>query len=213
MQLNKIKHLRWLYEIRVVLGADFLKGGYMKVFIAGLTGTGKSTIAESVANKLKLKYFRSSMLFREFAGKDTKTIGWWEKEGLNFIKERADSDIDEKFDKYLLDLADREENFVIDSWTLPWLYKEQGLKILLTCPADVRVNRVMTRDSISLDAAKKSVAEKDHKTRLLFLQKYAFDITKELNVFDLIINTQYLSKDDEIKLICEYAKKYKEFFE
>ena len=48
------------------------------------------------------------------------------KRWSKLLEERINTDVDEQFDKYLLDLLDKEDNFIIDSWTMPWLYKEQA---------------------------------------------------------------------------------------
>jgi CMP/dCMP kinase len=184
----------------------------LKIFIAGLSGTGKSTIAEQVAKKFKLKYYPSSLLFRKFAGKDVETNGWWEKEGLNFVNEREGSDIDEQFDKYLLNLIDTNPDFVIDSWTLPWLYKEEGLRIFLKAPFEVRVNRVVERDELTYAQIKEGVARKDKLTRAIYMKKYMFDITKDHNIFDFVINTEYFNKKEITKLVFNIVKKYRDYF-
>jgi predicted cytidylate kinase len=184
----------------------------MKVLIAGLTGTGKTTLAKNIAGKFKLKFMPSSSLFREFANQNTSEQGWWTRAGLKFIKERLNSDFDERFDKYLLELVDSEDDFIIDSWTMPWLYKEEALRIYLTAPFDERVNRIMLRDNHDFDSAKSSVLAKDTETKMIYLQKYQFDIVKDLNVFDLIINTQYLNEKQITDLVCDFVKSYKEYF-
>jgi len=185
----------------------------VKVFISGLTGTGKNTIAKELASKLGLKYYECSWLLKEFTGMNVRSDGYHEVRGKEAIEKRLKSNLDEKFDKHLMDIVDNEDDFVLDSWTMPWLYKEEALRILLTAPYDVRVKRVMIRDKVDLDGAKQIVKAKDAESKLVYLQKYTFDITKDWNVFDLIVNTQYLTKEDEIKLILEYTKKYKNFFE
>ena len=185
----------------------------MKIFVAGLTGTGKSSLSSKLAKKFDIEYLPSSMYFRKFIGKDTNTNGWWtHSEGLEFMKERLDSDFDERFDKYLLNIIDEKEDFVIDSWTLPWLYKEEGLRILLTTPFEIRVQRVMLRDDLDYDDAKISVKQKDYMTKMIYLKKYGFDILKDRNIFDLVVNTQYLTEKEVFSFIAKYVSKYENFF-
>jgi len=185
----------------------------MKVFIAGLTGTGKNTVAKAVAKKFKLKNYESSVLFKDYVGRDFRTNGYWGKSTKDILKTRIDSDIDEKFDKHLFNIIDMTDEFVVDSWTMPWLYKEEALRVLLTCPFDIRVKRVMGRDNQNFEDTKKVVKEKDIISKMVYLQKYGFDITKDINIFDLIVNTRYLNGNDISKYVCDYVKKYKEFFE
>jgi len=181
--------------------------------ICGLTGTGKSTIAKAIAEAMNYEYLPSSVLFREFAGIDKKTAGFWtHKEGQEFIEERLKSDIDEQFDKYLLDLIDKKDNFVIDSWTMPWLYKEPCLKIYLKCPFSVRINRVMLRDKLNEEDAKNAVKKKDQDTRKIYLQKYFFDIFKDIEDFDLVLNTQYFDAKGAILYVLNYVKTVEKYY-
>lgn len=186
----------------------------MKIMICGLTGTGKSTIAKAIAEATGMKYISSSKLFRDFAGKDVNKGQefWAQKDGQNFLEERINTDVDEQFDKYLLDLLDKEDNFIIDSWTMPWLYKEQALRICLRAPFGVRVNRVMLRDKLSEADARSAIKKKDSDTRKIYMQKYLFDINKDLESFDLIINTQYFDSKAIILYVLNYVKTFEKYY-
>ncbi len=187
----------------------------MKIMICGLTGTGKSTIAKAISEAMGYEYLASSKLLREFAGKDTKKGQefWAEKEGQEFLDSRYNSSIDEEYDKYLLDLMDKKDDFIIDSWTMPWLYNNDNvLKIYLKCPFSIRVNRVMLRDKLKEQDAKTMVKKKDSDTRKIFLQNYCFDITKDLDKFDLVINTQYFDSKAVILYILNYVKTFEKYY-
>ncbi|PIU22417.1 MAG: hypothetical protein COT14_01295 [Candidatus Diapherotrites archaeon CG08_land_8_20_14_0_20_30_16] len=186
----------------------------MKVMICGLTGTGKSTIAKAIAEAMNYEYISISKLLREFAGKDSKQNGYWtHKEGLEFNDERLKTDIDEKFDKYLLNIIDKKDDFVIDSWTMPWLYNEPSLKIYLKCPFGVRTNRIMLRDKLTEEDAKSAVRKKDGDNKKIYLTKYAFDITKDFEPFDLMISTQYFDAKGIILYILNYVKTVEKYYQ
>ena len=187
----------------------------MKIFICGLNGTGKSTIAKSIAEAMNIKYISSSKLFRDFAGKDVNKGQefWAQKEGQNFLDERLNTDIDEQFDKYLLDILDKEDDFIIDSRTMPWLYNnDKALRIYLRSPFSVRVNRVMFRDKLTEEQAKIAVKQRDTIDRKIYLQKYLFDINKDLENFDLVINTQYFDSKAVILYILNYVKTFEKYY-
>jgi len=182
--------------------------------ICGLTGTGKSTIAKAIAEAMDYEYISSSKLFRKFAGLDHDKKGFWtHKDGLEFNDKRLTSDIDEKYDKYLLDIVDKKENFVIDSWTMPWLYNEPALRIYLKCPFGIRASRIMLRDKLKEDDAKVAVKKKDTDTRKIYLTNYTFDVTKDLEPFDLIINTQYFDARGIILYILNYVKEVEKYYQ
>lgn len=186
----------------------------MRIFICGLTGTGKSTVAKAVAEALGYEYMSSSAMLREFAGVGGEDHTWWSlKGGKEFMGERLKSDLDEKFDKYLLDVVDEKDNFVMDSWTMPWLYKDQALRIYLKCPFSVRASRVMFRDKLSEEDAKQAVKQKDTDTRKIYMQNYCYDVAKDTEDFDLIVNTQYFDIKGVILFVLNYVKTVEKYYE
>lgn len=181
--------------------------------ICGLTGTGKSTISKAVASALNYEFLQSSHMFREFAGIDKKSMGFWtHKEGQEFTESRLKSDVDERFDKYLLNLIDSKDNYVIESWTMPWLYNDVALRIYLKAPFSVRVNRVMFRDKLKEEDAKIAVKMKDSETRKIYLQKYCFDINKDIENFDLVLNTQYFDTKTIVLYVLDFVKMVEDYY-
>ena len=94
-------------------------------------------------------------------------------------------------------------NVIIDSWSLPWLYSG-GIKIYLMAPLGIRAARVAQRSRLSLSMAREIVAEKDSDTRKLFKKIYGFDIVRDMNVFDLKINTTNLTKNQIEKTATQF---------
>ena len=170
------------------------------ICISGMTGSGKSTVAKRLADKYGLGYFSGGNALRVLAqeeGYDSDVRGWWESpEGLNFLKQRmGDPAFDKRIDKKLLELA-AEGNVVLDSWTMPWLLKEESFKVWLEASPQVRAKRVVTRDSISVEEALKALTEKDERTRQIYKSLYGFDLGHDLTPFNLVLATDELDPDD-----------------
>ncbi len=181
-----------------------------------MTGTGKSTVAKAISEAMVYEYMSSSRMFREFAGLDSTTNGWWtHPEGQKFLEKRlkSESDIDERFDKHLLDVIEEKDNFVIDSGTMPWLYKDQALRIYLKAPFSVRASRVMFRDKLSEEDAKQAVKQKDTDTRKIYMQNYCYDVAKDTEDFDLIVNTQYFDIKGVILFVLNYVKTVEKYYQ
>ena len=175
------------------------------ICISGMTGSGKSTVAKRLAEKYGLGYFSGGNALRSLAqeeGYDSDVRGWWETaEGLNFLKQRmGNPTFDKKIDDKLLELA-AEGNFVLDSWTMPWLLKE-GFKVWLEASPQVRAKRVVTRDSISVKEALKALTEKDERTRQIYKSLYGFDLGHDLTPFNLVLATDELDPDDVFYAVC-----------
>lgn len=169
------------------------------ICISGMTGSGKSTVAKRIAERYGLKYFSGGDALRVLAqdeGYDSDVTGWWEtNEGLDFLKQRmGDPAFDKKIDEKLMELA-KGGNVVLDSWTMPWLFK-CGFKVWLEASTEVRAKRVLNRDSISAEEALKALTEKDERTRQIYKNLYGFDLGNDLTPFDLVLATDELDPDD-----------------
>jgi cytidylate kinase len=170
------------------------------ICVSGMTGSGKSTVAKRLADRYNLEYFSGGNAMKALAkeeGYDSDIRGWWESpEGLDFLKKRmGDPVFDKKIDQKLLDLASK-GNVVLDSWTVPWLLKEDGFKVWLESSPQARAKRVVNRDRISFEEALQALTEKDACTRQIYNDLYAFDLGHDLTPFNLVLATDDLDPDD-----------------
>ncbi|HDQ06288.1 MAG TPA: cytidylate kinase [Candidatus Bathyarchaeota archaeon] len=175
------------------------------ICISGMTGSGKSAVAKRLADKYGLGYFSGGNALKALAqeeGYNSDVTGWWEtEEGLRFLQQRlGDPAFDRRIDAKLLELAEQ-GNVVLDSWTVPWLLKE-GFKVWLEASPQVRAERVMNRDSISIEEAVKAMAEKDERTRQIYKNLYGFDLGNDLSPFNLVLVTDELEPDEVFQAVC-----------
>ncbi|MBI4152499.1 cytidylate kinase family protein [Candidatus Woesearchaeota archaeon] len=182
------------------------------VILFGFSGSGKSTIANLVGEKYGLRVVHPSGILRDlYEGKDVDigntryNTGFWEsEEGVRLFKNRLDEEepLDVVSDRILLEEV-KNGNVVIDSWSLPWL-TDASPKIYLKADLKLRARRVAERSRISYEKALEIVAMKDEETRNLFWRLYGFDIKHDLEVFDLVVNTEDLARDAVFKIVCCY---------
>jgi cytidylate kinase len=175
------------------------------ICIAGLTACGKSTAARRLAEKFNLKYASGGTALKEAAlkmGYKASDRGWWESaEGMRFLRHRArDPEMDKRIDNYLLKLAER-GNIVLDSWTMPWLSR-RGFKIWLEVSAEERVRRLVGRDGITDNEARKVIEEKDDRTKQIYNRLYGFKLGEDYSPFDLVLDSERLSTDEVFDVLC-----------
>ena len=176
------------------------------ICVTGMTGSGKSTVAKRLAAKYGLDYFSGGNALKELAqdeGYASDVNGWWETaEGLKFLEQRmGDPAFDKRIDEKLLQMAEQ-GNVVLDSWTVPWLLKEDGFKIWLEASPQVRAKRVVTRDDISIEEALEALTKKDERTQQIYKNLYGFDLGHDLSPFNLVLATDELEPDEVFHAVC-----------
>lgn len=164
-----------------------------------MTASGKSTVARRIAEKYRLRFCSGGDALKALAieaGYKPQISGWWEsEEGLKFLQQRLhDSDFDKKVDAKLLGYA-KHGTVVLDSWTMPWLFKG-GFKIWIDASKTIRVKRLAKRDGISLKEALKVLEEKEETTKTIYKRLYGFCLGEDLSPFDLILDTDELNADE-----------------
>lgn len=176
----------------------------MIILICGFSASGKSYLVNSIAKKINYRYIHTSDILNQFAnGIPEKKIaidntkmnkGWYEFSGLDKKRDK-DYNLDKKLDKFLINLVKKQDNLILDSWTLPYLVKDNPkiIKIWLDATETERAKRLSIRDKITYKEAQKILKEKDDFSKKHFKKLYGFTLGKDKNVFDLVINTNSVS--------------------
>jgi cytidylate kinase len=170
----------------------------MIIAISGLHGTGKSVVGKAVAEHFGLAYYSTGLLFRSIA----------KEQGLSLeqLSKRAEKDrtIDNTIDYRIKQLA-LKGNCVLDNQLSPYLLKDiVEFSVLLTCDKNIRINRMMERDTEELDAKRYETELREKSERKRFLEYYGIDIANSeviKNTFNLILDTTNLSIQEVITKI------------
>ena len=181
------------------------------ICICGMTGCGKSTVAERLAEKYGLRYISGGDALKDLAaeaGYEVDGRGWWESdEGMSFFEERmADPEFDRMADHKLLERA-RAGGVILDSWTMPWLF-DGGFKIWLEASEAARASRLAGRDRMPAEDALKVLREKDERTRSIYGKLYGFRLGEDFSPFDMIFDVSLLGADEVFETVCLVVYKW-----
>jgi len=190
----------------------------MIILICGFSASGKSHLVDYIAKQFNYRYVHTSDILNQFAqgisenkiqiDNTKRNSGWYEFSGLD-TKRKNNHNLDKKLDKFLIKLVKTKDNFVLDSWTLPYLVKDNPniLKIWLSATEKVRAKRLSLRDKITYTQAHKLLKEKDKFSKEHFQKLYGFILGKDRGVFDLVINTTPLTIKGVEKKTTVFLKK------
>lgn len=170
----------------------------MIITISGNAGSGKDTIAELLAKKLKLKLIRGTLrVFSREKGIDimdfereyTKNSDYWDK----------------KLDEWQKEEVKKTGNCVLVSMLGAYHVSQADLKIWLYAKDKIRAQRIARRDDIPRKEALAYLRERDEFFREKTKRIYAIDFWAP-KFYDLRIDTSDLTPEEIVAKIIKKVK-------
>ncbi|MBQ2613253.1 MAG: AAA family ATPase [Methanobrevibacter sp.] len=153
----------------------------MIITIGGLAGTGTTTAAQLLSEKMGIDYISAGYVFREMAREHNMSV-------LEFSAfAEGNDDIDKEIDKRQAELAKSADNLIVEG-RLSAYFVEADLKLWLVTPFDIRSSRIAERESKSVDVASEEIISREKSEALRYKDIHNIDISN-MSIYDLIINT------------------------
>lgn len=187
-----------------------MKPNIRNITISGRIGSGQTTLATHLANKLEWKLLEGGELFEKIH----KELNLSELE-VNQRPDNFDLEYEDKIKKMLRD----QENQIIQSHLAG--FDAQGIdgvfKILLVCEdedgkdkIDIRIDRLVNSRGFSIDQAKEEAVVREKRNLDKWRRLYANNDKNWVNwdkkYYDLVINTYSHNPDQTLKIALEALK-------
>ena len=175
----------------------------MIITISGLAGSGKSTIAKLLSEKIKYKYVSVGNIFRECAKKKHLSL----EDFLKQVEENPETD--KEIDKKIFENA-KKDNIIIEGRLIGIFAKKNdidSLRVWLNTDEKTRINRIAKRDNIYYDEALKNVKMREVSDSYRYKKIYDVDIN-DLSYYSLIIDTTALTPEQIINVIIDKWNEY-----
>jgi len=168
------------------------------VTVSGPHGSGKSTYAAKLAGSLALRHVSAGMLFRKLAEEKKVSLEKFQEMAA------ADPSIDRLVDERTM-LEAESDDVVVDGQLAGWVLKEiSDLRILLTAPLVVRLERIAARDRISLEEARRQTLHREAVQAERYRKHYGFSVD-DWSIYHLILDTSFGSIEDTAKILLAAA--------
>lgn len=170
----------------------------MIITVSGPHGTGKSTYAARLAEALHIRHLSAGALFRKIA-KERKI-------SLEELGEKAleDPSIDKLVDARTIAEA-KKGDLVVDGQLAGWVLKDRSdLRIYLTAPENVRLERIAKRDKVTLDEARVQTEQRESVQRERYFRHYGFQV-EERSIYHVVLDTSLGSIEDTAKVLVSAA--------
>ncbi len=179
--------------------------GIKNITISGRIGAGATTVARKLSEKLRWNLLEGGDLFEKI-----------HKElGVNQVDVLARPDsFDLAYEAKIKEILETKTHCIIQSHLAG--FDAQGIdgvfKILIICrdeegddKADIRIDRLMNRDGISIEEAKHEILEREKQNLEKFRRLYANNdkawVYWDKKYYDLIVNTYSHNKEETLNIV------------
>ena len=170
----------------------------MIITVSGPHGTGKSTYAARLAQALGIRHVSAGSLFRRIAKERKLSL---EELGKNALE---DPSIDKLVDERTI-LEANKGSVVVDGQLAGWILKERtDLRIYLTAPEEVRLERIAKRDKVTLQDARRQTEQRESVQRERYSRHYSFQV-EDRSIYQLVLDTSLGTIDDTAKVLISAA--------
>jgi len=168
------------------------------ITIGGLPGSGTTTVAKILKEKLGLPYVYAGDMFREMA----KEYGMTLAEFSSYCERHPE--IDRELDKkqeLILALG----NVILEGRLAGWISYRNNIpafKIWLECDEDERIRRVVEREGGEFEDVKKQIREREKSEKKRYMDFYGIDMG-DLSIYDVVIDTTSIPPQKVVEKIIE----------
>jgi len=173
----------------------------MKITIGGLSGTGKTTLGRSVAERLGVPFTSSGDIFRKEA--DLRGLSLLDMHLLA----KQNPDIDRAIEDRAGHYGATHDAFVFDG-RLAWYKIPDSYKICVICDDATRLERIRVRDSekkrINLDteSVREETFGREAEMREQYNRLYGIKDYMDKSHYDFVVDTTGLVLSESTEIIC-----------
>lgn len=160
----------------------------MKITISGPPGSGKTTVARILSERLGLKLISAGSVFRQLAMEKKMSL----EEFSKFAEENPEIDI--MIDKMQKEMAEKEKDAVIEGRLSGWMIKDADLRVYIFADAEVRYSRIAKREGRDLNEVRRETKLREEIERRRYQKFYGIDI-EDWHLYDLIVNSNRISAE------------------
>ncbi len=164
----------------------------MLVAISGPAGSGKTTLARLLSEKLGLKLISTGLVFRRMASDRGMDVLQF-----NLLAEK-DHSIDTELDRRVVEEASGMKNCIVEARLACLMLKRAGLEpycIYVTAAETVRASRISQRDGTGAEESLSMMRAREESERRRYMDIYSMDPTAT-SIYDLLLDSENSSPEE-----------------
>lgn len=176
----------------------------MRITISGKAGSGKSTVAKLLSEKLKLKHYSIGDLMRAMSIERRISLL-----KLNRLAEK-DKSIDFELDSKLNELGKIKDNFVVDGRLTAFFIPNAEVRVFLETEDRVRAQRILKdrrqqEKNASLKETIINIRKREESEKKRYKRYYGVDYLDK-KLYNCVIDTTNLSPNQVVDNIIKFVK-------
>jgi len=171
---------------------------YSTITISGPPGSGTTTIAKLLRDRIGIKYVYAGEIFRRRADEMKMSLADFGR----YVEEHPEEDI--RLDDVMKGIIQR-GNVLVEGRVSGWLAHHYGFmafKIFLAATEDVRAKRVANRESKEVGVVLAENREREASERQRYRESYDFDLL-DTSFYDLVVDTDDKTPDEITEIILD----------
>lgn len=179
---------------------------YSSIAISGRPGAGRSTLLKNLRGYLEpldWEFFSGGEWSRQFAiGAGLHDAGDTKHHFATDYGEEVDHQIDAAMRQKL---SDPRVHVAVESWIAGWNMRglKHVLKVLLMCDDALRVDRIVNRDNLTVEEAKKHIFDREEANLDKWKRMYKVNDFWDPIHYDLVINTYSHGPKETLNLVLQ----------
>ncbi len=175
----------------------------MIITISGKAGTGKSVVGKALAKMLGYKFYSAGDVRRKYARSTGISLAELNK------RAEKDSSSDKMVDEYMQDMAESEDDFVVDG-RMGFYFIPKSIKIFLEADEHTRAERLIGRGKLEenpkdVKEALKLVKQRDACDLKRYKKLYGVNPYDEKH-YNVIFDTSVMKIEESVEQIYNFVK-------
>jgi len=166
----------------------------VKITISGPPGSGKTTVAKILSEKLKIKLISAGEVFRQLAFERGMSL----EEFSKFAESNPEIDI--LVDRVQKEMAEKEKDAIVEGRLSGWMIKDAELKVYIFADPEVRYSRIAKREDKDISTVRKETRLREEVEKRRYQKFYGIDVD-DWRIYDLIINSSRMSPEKIAEII------------
>ncbi|MBI2558827.1 (d)CMP kinase [Candidatus Woesearchaeota archaeon] len=179
----------------------------MIVTISGKAGSGKSTVAKLLSERLKLKHYSIGDLMRVMAMEKRITLL-----ELNKLAEK-DKSIDFELDNKLKEMGNTKDNFVVDGRLTAFFIPNADVRVFLDADDQIRAERILKdrrqqEKNKDMDEAINNIKKREESEKKRYQKYYGINYFDK-KLYNYVIDTTQLTPEQVVGQVVKFVNSKK----